>query len=349
MNIIKETIKTILLHTVFKLQYVYLYRKYRKNNKKQYILFGIPEHGNIGDHAIAIAERAFLKEIGIENVFEVPIKKQKVIIKKIKKDIKQNDIIMITGGGFIGDTWLEEENMVREVISTFKDNKIIIFPSTIYYRDNEKAKKELKKSLEIYNQHSNLVICAREKYTYDFIKENYKTVKALLIPDIVLYLYKKFDIGKEIKRKDVLFCLRRDIEKKVSKEQIKELEKYIESYQLNIDNTDTVINQKISMTERQGYFETKTQEFSKHKLVITDRLHGMIFAVITQTPCIAIGNYNYKVKGVYEWIKELDYIYFVDDIQMTKEKLNELLKLEDKINNVELDESYLDLRKELGG
>lgn len=348
MSIIKKIIKTILLHSVFKLQYISLYNKYRKRNKKQYILFGIPEHGNIGDHAIAIAERAFLRDIGVKDVFEVPIKKQKVIIKKIKKNVNKNDMIMITGGGFIGDTWMEEENMVREVISTFQDNKIIIFPSTIYYRDNDKAKEELKKSLDIYNQHNNLVICAREKYTYDFIKENYKNVKALLMPDIVLYLYKKSNIGKKTNRRDILFCLRKDVEKKVSKEQIKELENDIDSEHINIDNTDTVINKRISMQERQKYFEAKLEEFSKHKLVITDRLHGMIFAVITETPCIAIGNYNYKVKGVYEWIKELDYINFVDDIQMAKEKVNKLLGLEDKGNNLQIEKCYLDLRKELG-
>lgn len=348
MRKIKKIIKFILLHTIFKLQYRYLYWKYRRNNEKQYILFGIPEHGNIGDHAIAIAERKFLNDVGVNNVFEVPIQKQKVIIKQIRKKINPDDIIMITGGGFIGDTWMQEEEMVREVISMFPNNKLIIFPSTIYYRDNEKAKKEFEKSLQIYNKHNNFVICAREKYTYDFIKQNYKNVKPLLLPDIVLYMYGDVDINSEEERNGVLFCLRKDVEKKVSQEKIEELKRKISKDEIKIDSTDTVINKGISKQERSKVFEEKLREFSKHQLVITDRLHGMIFAAITETPCIGIGNYNYKVKGVYDWISELNYIFFVEDIETAKEKINELLQLENKKNNIKLKKYYESLKREIG-
>lgn len=57
-NKIKEIIK----------QYLYKrdYKKYRKTCKrlkqKEYILFGTPIHGNLGDHAIAIAEYKILED-----------------------------------------------------------------------------------------------------------------------------------------------------------------------------------------------------------------------------------------------------------------------------------------------
>lgn len=38
-------------------------------------------------------------------------------------------------------------------------------------------------------------------------------------------------------------------------------------------------------------------KFRECELVITDRIHGMIFAAITGTPCIALS--NYKIKGTY--------------------------------------------------
>ena len=56
----------------------------------------------------------------------------------------------------------------------------------------------------------------------------------------------------------------------------------------------------------------KLDEFRKSKLVVTDRLHGMLFAAITGTPCIALGNSSGKVKGVYDWLTHLDYIQYVD-------------------------------------
>ena len=61
---------------------------------------------------------------------------------------------------------------------------------------------------------------------------------------------------------------------------------------------------------------------SEHELVITDRLHGMIFSVITKTSCIAIKNNNYKISSSYEWFKNLEYIKMIRD-----NDLNEFIKL----------------------
>ena len=57
----------------------------------------------------------------------------------------------------------------------------------------------------------------------------------------------------------------------------------------------------------------KWEEFKHARLVITDRLHGMIFSAITGTPCVALNNSNGKVGFEYEWLKNLPYIGFVDD------------------------------------
>lgn len=35
---------------------------------------------------------------------------------------------------------------------------------------------------------------------------------------------------------------------------------------------------------------------------------------LTQTPCTVFGNNHHKVFGVYQWIKELNYIQFVSSI-----------------------------------
>lgn len=326
MSKIKKVIKQILLKTVFKWKLIYAYNQYRKKVDRQYILFGIPEHGNIGDHAIAIAEREFLKDLGIADVFEVPIQKQSAIIKTIQKKILPNDIILITGGGFIGNQWMTEENMVREVVKTFPNNKTIIFPSTIYYKDDEEGKKEFEKSREIYNTHQNLVICAREKKTYDFILKNYPQIKALLAPDIVLYLDRS-EKGQE-RNNEILLCLRADPEKNITDQQTKYIDEISQKYG-QVRYIDTVIHRRVNPKDREMVLTEKLNEFSAAKLVITDRLHGMIFAAITGTPCIALGNYNYKVRGVYEWIKNLNYVKFVEQLDEIEVLIQELVQNKD--------------------
>lgn len=65
------------------------------------------------------------------------------------------------------------------------------------------------------------------------------------------------------------------------------------------------------------------------QLVITDRLHAMIFAAITETPCIAMDNKSKKVKGVYEWIRDLPYVQYADDISTACELIQDMLHLKE--------------------
>ena len=50
-------------------------------------------------------------------------------------------------------------------------------------------------------------------------------------------------------------------------------------------------------------------------MVITDRLHCMIFSAITSTPCIVIDNYTNKISGVYKWISNYNYLMLINGIQ----------------------------------
>ena len=68
-------------------------------------------------------------------------------------------------------------------------------------------------------------------------------------------------------------------------------------------------------------------EFCSSKLVITDRLHAMIFAAITETPCVVILSKSHKVKGVYQWIKHLNYIKLVENLDTLKQSVEEVLQV----------------------
>lgn len=51
------------------------------------------------------------------------------------------------------------------------------------------------------------------------------------------------------------------------------------------------------------------------KVVVTDRLHCMIFCAITQTPCVVLPNSNHKIKGTYEaWLSHLPYLVYMDEL-----------------------------------
>ena len=125
---------------------------------KKLIVMGIPHHGNIGDNAIAVAEEEILyKYFGQEyKIYYMQEKFLDVCANRVKKFINDEDIVLLHGGGNIGDTYERPEKGRREVIKIFPNNKIIIFPQTAYFSDTEEGRKELEISKQIYNNHKNL-------------------------------------------------------------------------------------------------------------------------------------------------------------------------------------------------
>lgn len=340
MSKIKTIIKKIIKILHFNL---YLF-KCKSKGQVPYIIFGTPLHGNLGDHAIIYSEIYFLKQNGKKYIFEVSTYEDEICFDYICKKLKKDARIFITGGGSIGSQWIEEEKFIRKVIKSFPDNKIVIFPQTVYYSDDENGKYELEISKKIYNGHKNLSLCLREKVSYEFCKSNFQNVNIVLVPDIVLCLYgKKF---KQVDRKDdILICFRHDAEKKMSSKEFENITDILKKYG-NLKYTDTVIKKVIYPILRKKFLFEKLIEFSSSRLVVTDRLHGMIFAAITKTPCIVFSNYNHKVKGVYSWIKDLNYIVYMENEEELEEKVSALLKLhEEDFNTINLEVKFNDLKK----
>lgn len=307
------------------------YKKYCKNNNQsEFLIFNAPIHGNIGDHAIIYAEYKLLEKLQIK-AFEISTYEEEKYFDYIKQNISKDATISITGGGFIGSQWLQEEELVNKVIENFKEHKIIIFPATLYFKDDEQGKRELEKSIQIINNAKNIKIFAREDKTYEFAKNTYVNAEVTLVPDIVLSLD---NVSYNTVRDGVLLCLRKDVEGILTQEDKENLYNAINSYDTNIKQTDTVVSYSIKAEDRNEEIEKKIKEFSCAKIVITDRLHGMIFAVITNTPCIVMGNYNYKVKGVYEnWIKnKVPNVKFIENIKEIEQAIKELENLKDAKN-----------------
>lgn len=292
---------------------------------KRAIIFGIPHHGNLGDNAIAMTEEKFLKDnLKGYDIYTVPERNLHLCADKLKKYIKPDDVLFMHGGGNIGDTYERPEKGRRKVIQNFPNNKIIIFPQTVYYSDTDLGRKELEISKEIYNNHPDLTMIAREEKSYEFMKKHFTNAKIILTTDIVMYL-DKTDLSK--KREGAILALRTDREKVFTETNKIEAENIVKKYYDKISITDTNIrdiNNNIFETEREAILDEKFAEFQTAELAITDRLHGMIFAAITSTPCVAFTNFNFKIKESFKWLQQLGYIEFCDDIEELEEKIKKV-------------------------
>ena len=100
------------------------------------------------------------------------------------------------------------------------------------------------------------------------------------------------------------------------------------------------------MADRDIVLNTCLKEISTYQIIITDKLHMMIFCYLTKTPCITLSNYNYKIVGVYQWIKDCSYIKHIDKLDQLDETIEYLTSMskEDRYS-VTIDDKFDDLVK----
>lgn len=195
-------------------------------------------------------------------------------------------------------------------------------PQTIYFNDTQKGKKELEETKQIYNSHKYLTLVARENVSFNMMKKEFPKVNVILTPDIVMYLNET----KVESRRGVLLAMRRDVEKILTIENMEKIKSEVLKTFDNLVITDTHLGDvQIEDKMREKILEEKLAEFRKAQLVITDRLHGMIFAAITSTPCIALGNYNHKIEASFEWLKNQKYIKFLKNLDDLERTIKELM------------------------
>ena len=280
------------------------------------LLFELPCFDNLGDHAIAYAEKLLMEgisqEVGTVQVIRISGWDTVAAIKQLKKQISKKDIIICQGGGNMGNLYLFAEIFRRKVLKAFKENCIISFPQTIYFTKDKQGERELEKSKKIYNRCKNLTLLARDSVSYEYMKKEFQcTVLPML--DIVVSL----DIPEAMAqpREGSILCLRSDLESNLTTQDKKKLRILCEEYFCKNLITDTVTLQEVNEIERETVLKEKWSLFGKAEVVVTDRLHGMIFALITATPCIILGNNHYKVREAYKTLAKSDYLYYVESIE----------------------------------
>lgn len=298
-----------------------------------------PTHGNMGDHAIAKAVTDMLGALSIDYK-EVTTSDLSFLKRYRRMGTMDGHVILVNGGGNLGTLWPDVEALFRNIIQRNPHSPILCLPNTFYYEDSAYGREELKQSQEIYNAHPMLTLCARERISYEAMLPLYR--KVILVPDMVLSINACM---AGIYRKGCMICLRRDREKTITEAQQERLqEQLLRLFGSDIRWSDMNIDKSVPVSFRTTALEEKLNEFRSAELVVTDRLHGMIFAAITGTPCIVINSKSPKVRGCYEWIKNLDYIRFADNIEQLEDLYRQIPSGPHRYDNSHLLPYYEELK-----
>lgn len=299
----------------------------RDKGVRSVFVLGGHEWGNIGDLAISYSQQVFLEKILPDlKVYSVTRQALTHNWQRLSTSITSRDIIVLPGGGNMGDLWIHEEAARRKVVETFKENRIISFPQSIHF-DNES---ELNKSAAIYNGHGKMLIAVRDDNSYEVSQKVFDNCEIVRTEDIVTTYEFPFPFLAD--QGDVLF-IKRDDKEKLENSGLEALEKDIKKEYV-VRYTDTLVpNLEFSNIELGAKLVyKKIDEVHSSKLLVTDRLHGVIFALLAQRPVIAFDNSYGKISGALKNILPhfSDFIVLVnkETPEVSIEKVNELINLD---------------------
>ena len=308
-----------------------IYRELLPEISSDYSLLDIPLHGNIGDSLIAEGEIDFLKQAPFKLLF-------KASLRCSIDEIPKRGILLFNGGGNFGDLWPGSNEFRRSVISDRTSQKVIIFPQSVYYSKIENLNEDVK----VFNKHPDLIICARDIVSFDFLKLHFKNNKILLVPDMAFYLnLDRIGCSQGLCRKDgtrkVLLLFRDDLESSFSLREAKDLiYKAQPNSKLFVADWPTlksprakfqIFNNKFlirflrqdksngwnlmeSIDEKRFNFDLSRKGIdfiNSYDVVVTTRLHGLILGILLNKHVVGLDNAYGKLSSFYNtWLCNFD-------------------------------------------
>lgn len=276
-------------------------------NHKKLLIIGVADYENLGDHAIGYAQHEFIQNLNLGYpIHEIPTKTP---VRHIEQIINPNDILVFTGGGNLGTKYGFLNDIYLPLIKKYPHNKKIFMPQSYTFTstDSEKLMTKIKKIFA--NAGKSLTITAREPKSFKLFNETFPKNNIIATPDIVLSLQ---EINENPNADGILTLMRNDTEKVLSMEDEKALIAELKKHN-HVTVPDKSLEKDVSPEQRVDALTTQWDEIKQHKLVITDRLHGMIFAQIMGVPCLVFDNYNHKIKMTCEkWLSDIDSVKFID-------------------------------------
>lgn len=283
-------------------QYMNRWSDYEKlfadDRESAFILFNSPDYSNLGDHAIALAERKLFQALFPQKEF-IEISCEQYIRENllIRNAIQKEDILIISGGGYLGSLWLWLEDITKNIVKQYAENKILIFPQTLYFEENNLGISEREALANVLNGHKNLTLMLREPASYYLAEKLFDvSVKKLLVPDIVFSLSPK----QNDKRFGSLVCIRDDKELKAADKM--EISSILHESGMAVGYFSTIAEDMVCLDNRKDCLEKLFGKISSAEVVVTDRLHTMIICAITDTPCVAFDNLSGKISETYQWL-----------------------------------------------
>ncbi|HUT12200.1 MAG TPA: polysaccharide pyruvyl transferase family protein [Thermoguttaceae bacterium] len=289
-----------------------------------------PQLRNLGDHAQAICIHRWLEK----HWPGVPVREFTKLapIDEVQAAARPGDLIFIQSGGNMANRATLSEGVRCEVIRAFPGHKIVQLPQTVSFTGDVLARAK-----RIYNAHGDLTILARDPRSFELAGEYFPQCKVGMFPDFVLgYPYEPPAAGRA--RSGALLCLRDDDESILTDRQKRALRDAAAEVAGEVTALDTVLPDDVR--DRRREVRSMLDRFAACRVVVTDRLHGTIFAIVTGTPCVVLRTVDHKLDASRHWFGDLPHVVFAQRRTLS-EALTEALNAT-PTNSIDFNARWLD-------
>jgi pyruvyl transferase EpsO len=285
-------------------------------------LLDFPAHSNVGDSAIWLGCLQLLREMDVPEPCyscDTETYDRVTLARRLGRGT-----ILFTGGGSFGDLWERHLHFRERVVADFPDNAIVQLPQSVHFRSAQ----SLDRARATFDKHPRLTILARDAASLDTVRREFRA-PSFLAPDAAFGLG-ALPNGLE-PNLDVLWLKRRDLE-----------DRWMGAVPAGdaavVDWTSEPRSAGIVLSRSLSHLHTLHPAFARlsrrvleasypriarerlsrgvtllqsARVVVTDRLHGHILALLLGIPHVILDNSYGKVHNfAAQWTSESALVHF---------------------------------------
>lgn len=301
--------------------------KHRRMKNVRKVIYGLtppPRLANIGDHAQVVAIKRWI-EVQRPGwpVIEIDKDLGPIVLSALRGLVGPGDLILLHSGGNLGDRGTWSETGRRALISAFPQYPVVSLPQTIHFSNTERGHQERARSIEVYGTHPRLTVLGRDPRSAELAAELFPRAVSFGCPDFVLSLPPSPGQKPRLESPRILACLRLDKESRMEESQRREL---TQSLGASVVRFDTTFQKPIPVDQRSRLLDETLDRFRDVDAIVTDRYHGLIFAVLTRRPTVVLPTVDHKLTSAAHWFRGLEYVRFARDAREVPELLHTLLR-----------------------
>ena len=288
-----------------------------QSHRQRVFLLDLPKHNNIGDAALRVSEEYFVKEKYPNAVFFfAPVITLYLSgmtgARQWSKLARPCDVLLLQGGGNMGNLYPDCDGARRELITAFAGRPIISFPLSETMRPGDDHAYRIE-AAPIYDRSQSFTLFVRDPISLSNMKARYPHLSMYLVNDIAFSLTSHCATSAG-QRNGIYLCLRNDWEQHYTRAQTDALRTALITAGCTVTQGDTQYGGKITSKNRERVVFDTIASHEKYRVVVTDRLHGMVFSIISRTPCVLLQTHDHKLRGAYETVKTWPYVRFAADL-----------------------------------